>query len=800
MKIVKWGAAILAVVVLTAVSGIYVYLRCTLPDYDGRQIARGLQNEVEIIRDSFGMPHIYAQSDEDAYFAMGFCQAQDRLFQMDLARRAGQGRLAEILGASLVNVDKLFRTLNAVIPPWEWHEKLSPESRVSLKAFADGVNHFFEINKSPLPIEFKILGYRPDPWTPYDSLAIMLYMGWLQNYAFKTELLHSAIIKQVGEEMAAELFIDYPSGFPAIIPEGENPTARIGLEYLKTLELAGDVLGFKAGGASNSWVISPEKSKSGRPLFANDPHLSLSAPSVWYEGHMSTPSMNVSGALIAGFPFIISGANEHVAWGVTNSHWDDADFYLEKIHPDNPNLYRYQDNWEQMIIRKEIIKVKGSEAVDFELKLTRHGPVIDDLNRYERQKEYALAMRWAQADFPDKTLKGMWLVNHAGNIEDIEEAAGYAKSGQNWIYADDRGNIGFYFLGGIPIRKGFTGELPVPGWDGKHEWEGYVPDREQPHLRNPGQGFIINANNKIEPEGYPYLITKYYATPDRFVRIQEMLTEKEQLGPEDFEKMLSDVLMIMARDWVPLVIKSLKDTELSKTEKQALKQLEEWDFVARHNQAAPAVFNVFMNYLAENTFKKRLGPDLYEYYVVGDKNIPFNVLRELIQKGESPWFDDPDTPEKEGLNYVLVKSFKDSATFLEETLGDDIQNWEWGKIHTLTIYHPFGKKSPILGKIFNIGTFPVSGSIFTVNPTYFKISKSFEVQGGGASLRHIIDFADMNNSKRILPGGISGNFMSPHYDDQFELWLAGEYRPFVLNRKAVMRDVKHRLVMIPDAR
>jgi len=778
------------------VVALYGYLRMTVPDYSGVFSAPGLTGEVEIVRDSFGMAHIYAANDQDAYFAMGFCQAQDRLFQMDLARRAGHGRLAEILGEKLVKVDKLFRTLRAALPQDDWYKKLSPEGRDSLEAFAKGVNCFLETNAAPFPVEFKILDYTPEPWSIYDSLAVMLYMDWTMNYAFKTELLHAVIIDRVGEELARELFIDYPTGFPAIVPEGENPIASVGAGYLDALQLAGRELGFEMGGASNGWVVAGQKSKSGKPLFSNDPHLNISMPSIWYEGHITTPEMNVSGALVAGLPFVIGGANEHVAWGVTNSHHDDTDFYLEKINPEDPNAYRYLDRWKPMQIKRETIQIKGGGAVSYEIKLTGHGPIIDDLNKHGKRKGFALAMRLVRKDFLNP-FKGYWLVNRAKTIEDIEEAAGYAKSGQNWIYATDNGDIGFYFLGGIPKRKGFTGELPVPGWDGKHEWAGYVANREQPHLRNPRQGFLINANNKIEPEGYPHVITKYYANPDRFMRIQEMLEKQARFGPADFEKMLADTLILMARDWMPLIVKSVEGIKLSELEQEALKRMQGWDFFADKDAAAPAVFNVFLNYLAENTFQKRLGPDLYVYYLTGDKNIPFNVLRELIQKGESVWFDDPDTEAQEGLGDVLARSFQDSVAFLEKELGGNVQAWQWGKLHTLTIYHPFGKKSALLGKVFNRGPYPVGGSIFTVNPTYFKVSKGFKVQGGGASFRRIIDFADRANSRSILPGGISGNFMSPHYDDQIELWLAGRYRPFVLDRKAVMQDVRYRLTMRP---
>jgi penicillin amidase len=502
MKALKWSLVGFAGVLAVVVAAIYGYLRLTVPGYDGALAAPALTEEVEIVRDSFGMAHIYAASDRDACFGMGFCQAQDRLFQMDLARRAGHGRLAEILGEKLVKVDKLFRTLGAALPQDQWRQALSSEVRESLEAFSNGVNFFLESRSALLPVEFKILGYRPEPWSVSDSMAVMLYMDWSNNYAFKTELLHAAIIDRVGADLARELFIDYPAGFPVIIPEGENPIARVGVGCLDALELARRQLGFEMGGASNGWVVAGERTRSGKPLFANDPHLNVSLPSIWYEAHMSTPEMNVSGALVAGLPFVIGGANAHVAWGVTNSHHDDTDFYLEKIHPDDPARCSYQDRWEKMQIASGTIRVKGGREVPHEVRITRHGPLVDELNEYGRRDGFGLAMRLVRRDFLDP-FKGYRLVNRARSVVDIEVAAGHAKSGQNWVYADDGGNIGFYFLGGIPKRKGFTGALPVAGWNGRHEWAGYVADREQPHLRNPRQGYIVNANNKIEAEGYP---------------------------------------------------------------------------------------------------------------------------------------------------------------------------------------------------------------------------------------------------------------------------------------------------------
>jgi len=797
MKILKISIAGIIVLVVILSLGVFGYLKSTVPDYSGSHHMTGIKSEVEVIRDSFGMPHIFAANDDDAYFAMGYCQAQDRMFQMDLARRAGLGRLSEILGSSLVKVDKLFRVINASSPIDEWKEKLSPETLSVLKAFSAGINAFLENGSTPLPVEFTILGYQPEPWQVTDSIAVMLYMAWTMNYAFKNELLHAAIVEKVGEDLAKELFIDYPSSFPAIIPEGENPTPEIGMGYLKTLELASNILGINTGGASNGWVVAPEKSKTGNVLFANDPHLNLTVPSIWYQGHISVPGMNVAGAVVAGLPFVLGGANTHVAWGVTNSHHDDTDFFLEKLHPDNKNLYLYKGVWKEIEVKQESIRVKDQDPVNYDIRLTRNGPVIDDLNKHRYSHDYAVSMRWTQVDFP-KAFKGYWLVNRARSVKEIEIAAGFAKSPQNWVYADNQGNIGFYFLGGIPNRENFTGELPMPAWDGKYKWNGYVPDVKQPHLRNPKAGFIVNANNKVEPDGYPYVITKYYATPDRFMRIREMLMEKEKLDVQDFETMLDDVLIVMARDWMPLILASLENEPLSGSEKTVLQKFRLWDFHSRKEQIEASVFNVFLNYLCENTFKNRLGEELYIYYVTGDKNIPFNVLREIIQNGQSPWFDNPDTEKKESMNGILAKSFKNAVQYLTTELGNNVEEWQWGRLHTLTIHHPFGKKSKLLGKIFNLGPYPVGGSIFTVNPTYFKVSKGFKVQGGGASFRHIIDFANPENSKHILPGGISGNFMSPHYDDQLKLWLEGKYRPFILNREKIIKDQAYLLKLLPE--
>ena len=790
MRVLKWLVSIFLVLIVVIIAGAYGYLRSTLPDYDGEMTISGLTGEIEIIRDSFAMPHIYARSDEDAFFALGYCMAQDRLFQMDMVRRAARGRLSEILGPDLVTVDRFFRTITAGRSIESIAASYDKETLAASKAYTKGVNYFIEHHKGPLPLEFTILGYRPEPWHFTDFVAVYYYMAWDLNTAFGIEMLHAAVIEKLGEKMAQDLFPDYPRGYPTIIP---GQTAS--LEFIKTLARTREALGTEGGGASNNWVVSGKKSATGKPILASDPHLGHGAPGIWYEAHIVTPNMNASGSLLPGMPFIIIGANENVAWGMTNVAADDADFYIEKLNPANPDQYEYMGRWENMTVKKEVIKVKGSRDVEFNVKLTRHGPIIDEVNKFEEAAGTALAMRWTAYEMLEKI--PFYYLNTARNIEDVEEALEYFKCpGQNFVYADSSGNIGFLAAVGIPIRDGFSGALPVPGWDGRHEWKGYATTAEQPHLKNPPRGWIATANNKHVDDSYPYPISHYYATPDRFIRIQQMLTARDKYNVKDFEKMHNDFYMVLASEWIPKILNALADKNLTDNEKAAKAILKDWNFVAKADEVAPLLFHATINAMVQNTLKKRMGDELYGLYLKNNYMV-LNAMRNLVSGGQSAWFDDPDTPEVEDLEAVITKSFKDAIVYLSTNLGTVVEDWQWGKLHTLTIYHPFGKSSPLMGYFMNIGPSPMDGGIDTVNPQPYRLSNPWEGYHG-ASLRYIIDFANMKNSRRVIPAGISGNFMSPHYDDQFELWRQGDYRPFVLDRNRVIEDARYTMKMMPD--
>lgn len=793
MKILRWLAGLVAVLVVSFSIGIYIYLRSTIPDYNGEIVASGIDAEVEIIRDSFGMPHIYAAGDADACFALGYTCAQDRLFQMELIRRSIRGRLAEAMGEEFVDIDRLFRTITAGKSLEEMFAEVSPEVAAAMEAYAAGVNYYLANREEKLPFEFALLGYEPEPWTAADELAGLYYMAWALNFSFHAELLHSAIIDRVGEDLAADLYADYPSDGPTIIPAGSFRAEQMRL--LETIHRARAVTGTAVRGASNNWVVSGAKSQTGMPILANDMHLGLIIPGIWYEAHLVTPTQNVSGVVLPGVPVIIAGANEHVAWGFTNVMADDADYYVEKINPDDSTQYEFMGRWETMTIRHDTIAVRNGDPVPIAIRMTRHGIIIDDVVDMDTLPARPIAMRWTITDFNGEA-EALFLVNRARDIDDVEQAAARHKCpGQNWVYADDRGNIGFRAAVGIPIRDGFDGSRLLPGWDGRHEWSGYVPTERQPYLRNPARGWIASANNKHADDTYPYSISHFYAPPDRITRIIELLEAKERLGVDDFKRMQADAYMVMAEQWVPKTVSALSSAALSERGRQALDILRDWDYRAAADQAGPAIFHVLLHQVMEHTFPERLGDSLYQYWLV-NSFIVHNALNHLIRDDRSPWFDNPSTDAVETLDSVLAIAFPAAVEFLAEAFGDDPSAWTWGRLHTLTFFHPVGRYLPVIGKFMNVGPFPMDGGSNTINAGLYRLTEPW-VMLAGASQRHIFDLGNPGNSLRIIPTGISGNFMSDHYDDQVGLWRAVQYRPFHLDRADVEADARYRLKIIP---
>lgn len=823
-KLARWVSVLGALFIVSAVGGGYAYLRSTVPAYNNEfKQVESILAEVEIIRDSFGMPHIYASSDEDAAFALGYATAQDRLFQMDMIRRSIRGRLSEILGEKTVKVDRLFRTITSPRSIDSLYALLSPEVKSTLQAYASGVNAFIENQDKNLPWEFGLLGYAPELWLPADCLAGQFFMAWGLNFSFDNELLRAAIMAKVGPEMAEELFIDYPESGPTITSVDEaiygergvqrllcrsDPPRRTGAprndtaqpEYTVMLQYGGsinqlleaayaarDLLGMPFRGASNNWVVSGAKSTSGKPLLANDMHLGLILPCIWYEAHIVTPDQNVSGIVLPGMPFIVAGANESAAWGFTNVMADDADFYFERINPADSTEYEFKGQWQKMTFRHDTIKMRGGEDIPLDIRSTHHGPLIDGIIPYDSMPLTGIAMRWTIFDFHDEA-QSLYRLNRARTIDDIETAARLFKCpGLNWVYADTVGNIGFWLAAGIPVRHDFDGASLLSGWDGLHEWDGYITDDSLPHLRNPACGWIATANNKPVGDDYPYPIGHTYCPPERIDRIVELLGERGKLSVDDFTKIQADNQIGMARLWVPIILSAVDTAALEDIQRRALAKLNAWDFDGGQEKAEPAIFHLFLQEVIASMFKSRLGDSLYTYFIGEDLYSVLKGVDHLAELPNTKWFDNPVTTEIEKRDDLVRKAYALAIDSLREIFGDKLEDWRWGDLHSLTIYHPIGRQIPLLGRWMNAGPYPMGGGSTSINVSHYRLTHPFDVIAG-ASQRHIFDLTNIDNSSRIIPGGISGNFMSPHYADQVGLWHAGQYRPFVLSRQAVEAD------------
>jgi penicillin amidase len=794
MRKLKIIVGLIVVLIVSFGVGVYIYLRSTVPSYKRDIVAEGISDKVDIVRDDYGMPHIYAATEEDAAFGLGYCMAQDRLFQMEMLRRSVKGELSEVLGPGFVDVDRLFRTITAPRPIESIYASLPPHIAGIMEAFTAGINRYISDHDTNLPFEFALLGFKLKPWTPADEMTGLYYMAWAMNMSFHSEILYSAIIDRVGPDLAADLFA-YPRNAPTIIPDSLFTVSFNRL--LGTLAKAHSVTGLTFPGASNNWVVAGFKSETGLPLVANDMHLALILPNIWYEAHLVAPGINVSGVVLPGFPLVVAGANQHVAWAFTDIMADDADFYQEKINPDDSSQYEFMGRWEDMRYVYDTIAVRDTVGVPLTIRLTRHGAIIDDIVLDDSMPlpVRPVSMRWTLYDDAEEA-NSLYLLNRAQTIDDIEQAAKYFKCpGQNWVYADDQGNIGYWAAMGIPIRNGFTGEKILPGWDGKHEWSGYVPFDEQPHMRNPARGWIATANNEIVGDDYPYIISNSYATPDRYIRIRQMLTEKEKLSIADFERIQGDVHMVLAETWIPLILAAVDTTDLTPLQRQALDSLRGWDYSADTNRVGPTLFNVLFQKTTENVVEKRLGDTLFTDWLV-NAFIVFDAMENLITEEHSPWYDDPDTPAIETRDNVLRAGFISAVDYLDSAYGGDIARWKWGRPHTLTLINLFGGQIPIVGRMMNRGPYPMNGAFNTVNAALYRLTQPFHMLAG-PSQRHIFDLANTDRSQQIMPGGISGNFMSPYYADQVDLWRAVKYRPFYLERENVETVAKYRMTIIP---
>ena len=781
--------------------------------YSGTENLKGLTDSVVVYWDEHGMPHIYARNEHDLYMATGFVTARERLWQMDLVRRSASGRLSEIFGKSFLQADIFSRCLRIRQKAELVVSKQEPQILACLQAYADGVNAWIGSCEKHLPVEFRMLSYKPEQWSLEDIASIIGLMGWnLDCRNLTAELFVYKLINRVGIEKASSLIPDWQATDAVVYPDFEiSDTIIAGIEAMVSSVSSLTALGVSAFSSSNNWAVSGTRSETGLPLLSNDMHLSLSSPGIWMQMHQVIPGvLNVTGVLIPGEPFIIAGHNTSIAWGLTNFRVDAVDLFAERLHPDNPGLYLFNGEWREIREEREIISIRGNKSDTVTLRFTHRGPIIsgcmdignlspkmqwmgyDYLEGLRDHKRSAISMRWTGFDDSDEVCAA-WLMNRAEGWNDFRKGVSMFRAiSQNFIYADNIGNIGMNSGGGIPVRDG-SAIIIRSGETDAYDWKGYLPFEKMPYIFNPPTGDVSSANNKSTGDDYPWFISNSFELPYRINRIREMLEEKDILGMDDFRRMVTDQHSDLARLMTPVILRIREQPGLlSPSAISLLDTLAAWDYEMHPSLIAPTLLEFFRISFRRNLLADELG-DLYER--IWDISSEYYVYR-ILKEGPDEWVDDITTEAKETLEDIVLKSFTDAISSLEKKYGNNPAHWQWGRIHTVTFTHPLGSVR-ILGSLWSLNSrkYPVGGSDHTVCP-YFTYKPDFNAVNG-ASVRHIYNTADWDESLSVIPGGNSGVPTSEFYLSQADAYVEGRFYKDHFTEQAVLSSAKYTLILKP---
>ncbi len=734
------------------------YVRSSLPQTDGHLRAPGLIRPVTITRDDWGIPRIVAESEADAYFALGWVHAQDRLWQMEMQRRTGAGRLAEVLGTDAVETDKFLRTLGLYRLAEIAMQMLRPEVKAALQAYAAGVNSWIEHHEGALPPEFLLLGYAPEPWRPADSLVWGRLMGLQLAGNWREELLRARLLQRMPAKKMEQLWAPYPPGAPSTVALDDATASAM---LAATPEIVRPRL------ASNAWVLAGSRTESGKPLLANDPHLGFEAPVLWYLVTVTAPGLTMTGATVPGVPFHLLGHNGRIAWGITTTHGDLMDLFIEKPGPE-PGTYLTPQGAQAFDRREEVIVVKDAEPVRITVRATRHGPVISDVLPGGNQSDW-LALASATLEPDDRTAQAFYLMNRANNWHQFVDAlADFHSPQQNVMYADSGGAIGFYAPGRVPIRRTGDGLLPRPGWTGEYDWIGWIPFAELPQAADPPTGLLVNANNQIVPRSYPYLIAAHWPEPHRAERITSVLTAQAKHDLADMQRLQQDTLSPVALHFKGL----LTTLEINgKLAQAAAVRLRAWDGRIDRQRPEPLIVEAWLTRLQRMIVEDDLGE------LAGSFALLRPLFLDQVLSDASDWCDDARTDVTEDCATTAARAFTATIDDLAARHGADMSRWQWGEPHTAVFEHPVFTHVPLLDRIANL-TIATDGDDFTVNRgTYGGRGDERFTHFHGAGLRAVYDLGDLANSRFMLATGQSGNIASPHYADMLEPWRDGAYVP-----------------------
>ena len=777
--------------------GLYLLSRTRLPQTQGSLGLQGLHGKVEVLRDRWGVPHIYAQNAEDGVFAQGLVHAQDRLWQMDFTRRVVAGRLCEVLGESALPFDRAMRTLGLRRVAEQEARQLDGRAGDLVAAYCAGANAWIERARArgTLPVEFSLLGYQPEPWQPADVASWIKLMCWDLCANWESELVRAQIIQRVGPEKAAELELGFDKAWAAILDAGMALAGGASPDATRryTGAHAGEGLG------SNNWVVHGTRTASGMPLLANDMHLSLSNPAIWYENHLVGGELNVTGVSLPGAPLVVAGHNQHVAWAYTDGMADVQDLYEEHLRraPGGGWEYEFQGQWLAAEVRQEQIQIKGGKQAVEEVVVTRHGPVINTLFKKAYPDLPPLALRWTTLE-PERQMEAIYAMNTAPDCAAFHQALrSFTSPAQNTVFADTQGNIAYTLSGRVPIRASGDGSVPMPGWSGEAEWLGWIPFEEMPHLENPPRGFVATANNPVSRSLTPHLIGRDFLNSDRAARISEMLEANPRVDPAYFKRMQFDQVSWSARALAGALGQlECGDSELA----EVAGQFRGWDGDLSADSALALILEATLRQGLGLVLEHRLG----ELGIHVQGKGPFagfwgehawEWFIALLEQPDSDWFDLGKAENRDDVLYLALRQALDA---LKASQGPDRASWRWGSLHRLTFGHVLGAKKP-LDAVFNLGPFPIGGDGSTIWATHTHLYDLETPSVVGPPYRLIADLADLDHCLGILAPGQSGNLASPHYRDGIQPWFEGQYHPILFRRDEVEQHLEARLELSPSS-
>ncbi|MET0605553.1 MAG: penicillin acylase family protein [Beijerinckiaceae bacterium] len=809
--VVRWTRRIVRAVILLALIAIGVGAVIglqSLPRNEGVVAlkrdagAPSVSADVSIRRDRMGVPHIKAQSRQDAYFALGFAHAQDRLWQLEMHRRIASGTLAEILGEPGLVTDRFIRSLGVRRAAEQQYARLPQEARASLEAYAAGVNAFVEQEMIAPPMEFWFTRSQPGRWAPVDSVAWLMMMALDLGGNYNHELIRLALARTLSREDIWRVLPPYADD--PVPSSADWPTLYRDLgvynKNAKQAALPGPISPFISAGidglGSNNWVLSGARTQTGKPLLANDPHLGLTAPAIWYFARLEAPGLDVIGATLPGVPAVVLGRNRKIAWGFTNTGPDVQDLYLEQIDPGDPKRYRTPDGSAAFAEHDEIIKVKGKPDVVMKVRATRHGPVMTDVlpgvADYLETNRYQIAMRWTALDPENLAIVATDALAQAGTVAEARDALrDYVAPMQSVVIADSDGGIGFVAAGRLPVRKpdnDLKGLAPALGWEAKYDWGGDVPFDELPQALNPPDGVIATANQRIHSPDYPHHVTYDWTSPDRYNRIIALLAAREKHTAESFRAIMGDVKSLAAER----LLKHFRSAEAASQHRladRARAAASSFDGTMTAESAGPAIFSSFADQLTQSVFFDELPRTVIAGYAASGRDFRHG-LDKVLAANDERWCDDVRTPVRETCDDMVRATYDRGLDELVRLYGEDVANWTWGRVHAARSQHrPLGAV-PTLARFLDVVS-PTGGDSYTINAGRLNLGDRNApfANRHAASLRAIYDLSDLDRSRFIFQTGQSGNVLSRHYRDMADRWAKVEDLPLTMRPDGPMREL-----------